>query len=86
MNDLMKLGSMLAFCYVVVYIVASAFGQQPTATPTMGSARNYNAPGGSNAYRGIYSAFGARRARKYYNPEVTAPDADSDQSGGAYIL
>lgn len=81
MKDLMKLCSQLALCYVVLYIIASAFGQKPDTTMTAGQPRNLNGRGG-NEYRGIYSSFGCQRA-KYYNPPVSAPDADTANSGGS---
>lgn len=83
MNSLMKLAAQFALLFVAVWVIASALGQKSQASPgkATGCPRNLNKPGGNNCYRGRYSQYGSRLAKKFFQPEVaTSPSALSQEN------
>lgn len=55
--SLEKLMAHLGLLFLAVWVIAAAMGQKSQAQ--IGGAAPRNAPGGSNAYRGQYSAYGS---------------------------
>lgn len=70
--SLEKLMGHLVLLFMGVWVIAAALGQKSQAQIGSGSAPR-NAPGGSNAYRGEYSAYGSQIPGNYQQSVARAP-------------